>query len=182
MKIALDRVAIPPRKLAIFAHQKGAWSHQIKGAWSKWVSRQLIANFDLKRVWRIVFKMWSSFLLVAVVCCSLLQCAVGDVDSSSLLWPIPVEVTTVDSTVKYLDSEKFHFSTDLDSAILNNGFQRYMGILFKSPTPFVPGGAPEKATEEMRMLTVKVTNPANDTLDEDTDESCKRRNFKAPFC
>ena len=109
------------------------------------------------------------------MCCSTLEVALGAVDSSSLLWPLPAKISTTDSTVKYLDTQKFYFTTDINSALLDKAFQRYMGILFQGPTAYLPDGAPDKVTMEMKLLNVKVTD-GDETLDSDTDESCKRCN------
>ena len=113
-----------------------------------------------------------SLFLLSLVFCSIFQNAVCDVDSSSLLWPVPAKLSTTDSVVRALDSDNFHFNTDINSALLDKAFQRYMGILFQTPTAFVPDGAPEKVTETMPMLTVKVTS-GDETLGPDVDESCK---------
>lgn len=103
---------------------------------------------------------------------SFLHGALGAVNSSSLLWPIPTEVTTLDSTVRALDPDKFYFSTDINSALLNQAFQRYMGILFQTPIPYYPEGAESEVKTVMPMLTVKVMG-GDETLKPDTDESCE---------
>ena len=110
-----------------------------------------------------------SSLFVGFLC--FFQVALGDVDSSSLLWPKPAKITAQDSEVMALDSEKFMFTTDINSATLDKAFQRYMGIIFQTPTPFTPEGAPQQVTTEMKVLKVTVTD-GDETLGEDTDESC----------
>lgn len=115
-------------------------------------------------------------LLLSV--CALFQGVKGDVDSSSLLWPIPKEVTPgATNEVKALDPDKFHFTTAINSALLNEAFQRYTGLIFKTPTPFFPDGASTNMTIDMTklmmpMLTVKVSS-GDETLGPDVDESCK---------
>ena len=95
----------------------------------------------------------------------------GSVDSTSLLWPIPAQITTLDSEVMMLDPDKFLFVTDINSDILNKAFQRYMGLIFKPPAPFYPAGASLDVKQVMSKLTVKVTS-GDETLNQDTDESC----------
>lgn len=102
----------------------------------------------------------------------LFQVALGAVDSSSLLWPMPSTVTSLDSTVRALDPDKFQFTTDINSALLNQAFQRYMGILFKTPAPYYPEGAEPEVKTVMPTLNVKVMG-GDETLKPDTDESCK---------
>lgn len=111
-----------------------------------------------------------AIFLVSFLC--VFRSVLCTVDSSSLLWPIPEQLTTLDSDVRALDPDKFEFMTDINSALLNQAFQRYRGILFKTPTPFYPDGAPMDVKTLMPMLTVKVTN-GDETLNADTDESCE---------
>lgn len=103
---------------------------------------------------------------------SVFHVASAAVDSVSLLWPIPVKIKTSSSAVKALDSEKFYFTTDINSALLNQAFQRYKGVIFQAPTPFYPDGAEENVKTLMPMLNVTVSS-GDETLKPDTDESCK---------
>ncbi len=112
---------------------------------------------------------FTALLLTSVLA---LHGAFAAVDVNSLLWPIPKQVTVTDDTVRALDPDKFQFMTDVNSAILNEAFIRYMGVIFKAPLAFIPDGASENVKVEMAMLNVKVTS-GDETLGEDTDESCK---------
>lgn len=113
----------------------------------------------------------ASFLLL--FCTVLLHDVSAAVDSASLLWPIPAEIKTSSSAVKALDSEKFYFTTDINSvSLLNQAFQRYKGVIFQAPIPFYPDGAEENVKTLMPMLNVKVSG-GDEVLKPDTDESCK---------
>ena len=116
--------------------------------------------------------MSSTLSLLLVSLFSLGHVALGSVDSKSLLWPMPATVTELDSTVRALDPDKFYFSTSINSAILNQAFQRYTGLLFQTPAPYYPEGAEPEVKTVMPMLTVKVMG-GDETLKPDTDESCK---------
>ena len=112
---------------------------------------------------------YHGFLLC--ICC-LWRGGSGAVDSSSLLWPMPSSVTPLGSDVRALDSEKFNFETALNSALLDQAFQRYKGVIFQAPAPFYPDGAEENVKTTMPMLTVKVVS-GDEALKPDVDESCK---------
>lgn len=112
------------------------------------------------------------FLLQLLLLPCLFHATLSEVDSSSLLWPIPAEVSNLGGTVRALDPDKFYFTTDINSALLNQAFQRYKGILFQSPLAFIPEGAPMEVKTVMPMLNVKVMG-GDETLKPDTDESCE---------
>lgn len=103
------------------------------------------------------------------ICC-VLRGGSSAVDSKSLLWPMPSSVTSLGSDVRALDSEKFYFQTALNSALLNQAFQRYKGVIFQAPVPFYPDGAEENVKTAMPMLSVKVTS-GDEALKPDVDES-----------
>ena len=109
---------------------------------------------------------------VVLLLSSVFHAASAAVDSASLLWPIPSQIKTSSSNVKALDSEKFYFTTDINSALLNQAFQRYKGVIFQAPTPFYPDGAEENVKTLMPMLNVKVSG-GDEILRPDTDESCR---------
>ena len=94
------------------------------------------------------------------------------VESGSLLWPMPQAVKTLSERVRALDSEKFNFQTDINSELLNEAFERYMGVIFQAPVAFVPDGASTDVKVVMPMLNVSVTS-GDETLGSETDESCK---------
>ena len=98
--------------------------------------------------------------------------ASATVDSQSLLWPMPQKYSSLSVRVRALDSDKFNFMTASNSALLNEAFQRYMGVIFQVPAPFYPDGASLNVKELMPTLNVKVSN-GDETLGEDTDESCE---------
>ena len=109
--------------------------------------------------------------LVAVM---LLHVASASVNSSSLLWPIPEQVTPLSSDVRMLDPDNFNFITVFTSDLVNKAFQRYKDLIFERPTPFYPDGASQNVQEQMLILTVIVYS-VDETLNQDTDESCKFR-------
>lgn len=129
--------------------------------------------YSRRYVWKQVLeKMCSGLLALVCLCYCTFHDVSGAVDSASLLWPTPTEVTTTSNRVRALDTEKFYFTTDINSALLNAAFQRYKGIIFQAPVPFYPDGAAESVTVLMPMLNVKVTS-GDETLKPDTDESCE---------
>jgi len=111
-------------------------------------------------------------LLLCITSLLLIREASAVVESSSLLWPMPETVMALSERVRALDSEKFTFETDINSALLNEAFERYMGVIFQTPVPFIPEGASTVIKVMMPMLNVKVTS-GDETLGSETDESCK---------
>lgn len=110
--------------------------------------------------------------LVPLLCCCFFLSASCAVDSRSLLWPTPTQVTTSGSDVRALDTDTFFFTTNINSALLNQAFLRYKGVIFQSPIPFYPDGAPLNVKGLMPSLNVKVTS-GDETLKPDVDESCE---------
>jgi hypothetical protein len=112
------------------------------------------------------------------VCCFvILFCCVIDigfsaVDSASLLWPMPSELSIGSGATNALDPDKFLFSTAINSALLDQAFQRYKGIIFQAPVPFYLDGAEQDVKTLFPMLNVTVSG-GDDVLRPDTDESCK---------
>ena len=116
-----------------------------------------------------------SSLIVAVFFSIGFRDAWSAVDSSALLWPMPAQIQVAENpAVKMLDQDKFNFETSINSAVLDQAFQRYKGIIFQSPIPFFPDGAPLNIKEELAVLNVTVTS-GDTTLNLATDDSCKHR-------
>ncbi len=100
----------------------------------------------------------------------------GSVNSSFLLWPVPSQVTSLEGGVKMLNQDNFQFTltiSSINSAVLNNAFQRYMIIIFQNPTPFFPAGASKNVQEELKALMINVSDD-DEALNQNTDESCKQ--------
>ena len=111
-------------------------------------------------------------VFLVFLCCEVFHGVCGAVDVNSLLWPLPTSVTPLGDNVRALDPDKFLFNTDLNSELLNQAFERYKGLLFQTPVPFLPDGAPQQVKAEMASLTVKVSG-SDETLKPDVDESCE---------
>lgn len=117
--------------------------------------------------------MKASAVLVVFLCCKAFHGVCGAVDINSLLWPLPTSVTSLGDDVRALDPAKFLLNTDINSELLNQAFERYKGLLFQTPVPFFPDGAPQgEVKTEMSSLTVKVSS-GDETLKPDVDESCE---------
>lgn len=110
-------------------------------------------------------------VLVVFLCCKVFHVC-GAVDIHALLWPLPTSITSLGDDVRALDPANFMFITDLNSDLLNKALERYKGILFQTPVPFYPDGAPQQVKAEMSRLTVKVSG-SDETLKPDVDESCE---------
>lgn len=94
--------------------------------------------------------------------------------TSGLLWPVPKK-SSFGKEVYLLQPESFQFLASgdgADSDIIQDGFARYSKILFTTPVPFVPTGASLASGGVLPSLKVTV-NSADETLGQDTDESCK---------
>ena len=111
------------------------------------------------------------FLLAAFVYHSV---AANPSITTDLLWPMPSEVQA-GNDVYSLDPSKFAFTANGaggSSDILKEAFQRYMDLIFKSPTPFYPSVASATPSKELSGLAVTVSSN-DETLGLDTDETCK---------
>ena len=105
-------------------------------------------------------------------------------DSSTtrdLLWPLP-HSATFGSNVYSLKAETFTFigtgkgaTQGESSKILQGAFDRYITLIFDTPTPFVPSGATVGASQlSLANLEVHVISD-DSTLEQDTSETCKYR-------
>ena len=114
-------------------------------------------------------------VLVVVLAISQLFGAFADQSTTSgLVWPVPKKCI-FGSKVYLLQPESFQFlasGAGADSDIVKDGFARYSKILFTTPVPFVPTGATQASDGVLPSLNV-VVNSADETLGQDTDESCK---------
>ena len=57
------------------------------------------------------------------------------------------------------------------SDIVKGAFVRYLNLIFKTPSPFYPGGGP--ATQGLPFLDVYVSSNSED-LSQNTNETCKQ--------
>ena len=94
--------------------------------------------------------------------------------TSGLLWPMPKKCD-FGSDVYLLQPKSFQFlasGAGADSDIVKDGFVRYSKMLFDSSIPFVPTGATQASDGVLPSLKINVQS-ADESLGQDTDESCK---------
>ena len=121
--------------------------------------------------------MTSAMLVLSVVVLAISHLLSAFADQSTtdgLLWPVPKK-STFGKEVYLLQPESFQFlaiGAGADSDIVKDAFSRYSKILFTTPVPFVPTGATQASDGVLASLNV-VVNSADETLGQDTDESCK---------
>ena len=114
------------------------------------------------------------FSVFVLAICQLLSAFADPSTTDGLLWPVPKK-STFGKEVYLLQPESFQFlaiGAGADSDIVKDGFARYSKILFNTSVPFFPTGATQASDGVLPSLNVVVYS-ADETLGQDTDESCK---------
>ena len=94
--------------------------------------------------------------------------------TTDLLWPLP-RSAEFGNDVYSLAAANFMFlgtGQGGSSDVLKDAFERYLKLIFETPTPFYPSGAGGVAVKELSSMEVNVLS-ADETLGLNTNETCE---------
>ena len=106
-------------------------------------------------------------MALSVKCLVVLMYGVSSVQQNPFIWPLPSTHEISNDLAYNVDSAKFEFSTDSNSKILAEAFDRYNDLIF----PHRPEGSGDPAMQTIAKMIVKVGDDSGDMPFYGMDES-----------